>query len=220
MVSGVLLTLLMGMAAFAQLPPTIPPEPVPLKPARPGTGVGPGEASAVLDQLKKDLAGRLGDRKDVGDDRTSIQRAQLQNRLLMLIERLEVSREAPPATKTQTPPKTTTLNPPSESKSVNPIREGMNYFRDNDFDSARVVFNSINTGPLSREDRAFVQYMRACSLRRLNRVNEAAIIYREVADNNEDDFVTECAIWQLSLIRSAQELEAQLEQLRPRTKGR
>jgi hypothetical protein len=62
--------------------------------------------------------------------------------------------------------------------------------------------------------------MTACCLRRLNRLSEAAVIYREVAEMTEDEFVASCAVSQLALIRTQQELEAQLEQLRSRTKGR
>ena len=70
----------------------------------------------------------------------------------------------------------------------------------------------------SKEDRAFVRYMLACSLRRLGKTSEAEVIYREVANSPDDEFLANCAIWQLSLIRSEQELQLQLEQLRSRAK--
>jgi len=215
---GVLLTLMIGVGAIAQPPSQpipYPPEPLPSKASQPGLAPG------VRDQLKADLAALLGDRKDIGaDDGAMNERARLQAQLRDLINRINSPRSSPgPVITPPIAPKPTLVFPP-ESKSIDPIREGMNRFRDNDFDVALGIFRMIDPGPLTREDRAFVQYMRACCLRRLNKPNEAANIYREVADAHEDEFVTECAIWQLSLIRSAQELETQLEQLRSRTKSR
>jgi hypothetical protein len=109
---------------------------------------------------------------------------------------------------------------PETGKPIDGLRVAMNLFRDNDFNSALRAFRLIDTTSMSREDRAFVQYMTASCLRRLNRNSEAAVIYREVADARDDEFITECAVAQLSMIRSAQELETQLEQLRSRQKGR
>ena len=42
---------------------------------------------------------------------------------------------------------------------------------------------------LPKEDRAFVRYMLACCLRRLGRPTEAEVIYREVANGGDDEFV-------------------------------
>lgn len=217
MAFGILLTLLIGVGALAQLPQPIPYPPEPLQNKSPQST----PASGVREQLKADLAALLGERKDaIMDDGTLNERARLQAQLKELLNRLNAPRSAP-STLPSLPvaPKPAPLYPP-DSKSIDPIREGMNRFRDNDFDIALAVFRMIDLGPLTREDRAFVQYMRACCLRRLNKPNEASIVYREVADAHDDDFITECAIWQLSLIRTAQELESQLEQLRARTKSR
>jgi hypothetical protein len=215
---GVLLTLMVGIAAIAQTPQPIPFPPTPV----PSTGSQPAPAPGVRDQLKADLSALLGDRKDGGvDDGAATDRARLQGQLLELLKRIDSSRTRP-STGSNPPvvPRPIPVAPSPEGKSIDPIREGMNRFRDNDFDIALGIFRMIDLGPLGREDRAFVQYMRACCLRRLNKPNEAAITYREIADAHEDDFITECAIWQLSLIRTSQELEAQLEQLRSRTKSR
>jgi thioredoxin-like negative regulator of GroEL len=91
-----------------------------------------------------------------------------------------------------------------------------NLFRAGDIDAAHRAFRLIDQTLLSREDRAFVNYMIACCLRRMNRRSEAAVIYRSVAEAREDEFIAGCAVSQLTLIRTAQELEAQLEQLRAR----
>jgi hypothetical protein len=94
----------------------------------------------------------------------------------------------------------------------------MNYFRDKDFEAALTVARQIDPAALGREDRAFAQYLTGCCLRRLNRRSEAAVVFREVAAAKDDEFLVECAVWQLSLLRSSAEIEAQLEQLRVRAK--
>jgi hypothetical protein len=96
----------------------------------------------------------------------------------------------------------------------------MNNFRDNQFEVALALLTQIDPYSLNREESTFAQYLKACCLRRLNRLNEAAIAYREIADAHEDDFITECAIWQLSMMNAARDLEVQIEQLRSRTKTR
>ena len=160
----------------------------------------------------------LADRNKVAaaDDSMANERSRLQAELRDLLSRLAAR---PPSAPVAPPPKkSTTVAPPLDGKPIDAIREGVNYFRDNDFEFAARVFGRIDLNTVTRDDRAFVQYMRACSLRRMNRINDAAAIYREIADAHDDDFLTECAIWQLSMIRESQELETQLVQLRVRTK--
>lgn len=146
----------------------------------------------------------------------SEQRAKLQVELLQLLKRI-------PAT---TPMPTPSVAPkpkpaePGDGLKVNAIKEGMNLFRDNNFDAARRTFQLIDPTALDKEDRAFVRYMLACSLRRLGKTSDAEVIYREIANSPDDEFIANCAIWQLSLIRSEQELQAQLEQLRSRAKSK
>jgi hypothetical protein len=214
---GFLLTPLVGVGAFAQLPP---PSPLPL-PAK-GTR-DPGVAPKVRDQMSADFAALMGNRKDVprdvADDGGYSERARLQNQLQELLNRLNSPRPAPVGPSIPAAPKVSPL-PATTEKSVDSIREGMNRFRDNDIEVALAVFRLVDQGTLSREDRAFIQYMTATCLRRLSRISEAAKIYREVADVREDEFLAEMAIWQLSMIRTAQDLESQLEQLRARARSR
>jgi hypothetical protein len=159
------------------------------------------------------------DRK-VGTDDAAAERARLQADLLLLLKRISVSPTPPsypPSGPSFPKPK---IDSGTGSKSVDAIREGMNYFRDNDFEAARRTFQLIDPTVLGREDRAFVRYMLACSLRRQNRPSEAEAIYREVANSQDDEFYANCAIWQLSLIKSEQDLRVQLEQLRSRAKSK
>ncbi len=110
--------------------------------------------------------------------------------------------------------------PAEPGRSIDQVREGMNYFRDGYFVAAQKTFFAIEPSALDPEDRTFVRYMLACSLRRQGKVADAEFIYREVASNKTVEFLAECASSQLTLIRSNQELEAQLEQLRSRAKSK
>jgi hypothetical protein len=101
---------------------------------------------------------------------------------------------------------------------VDEIQAAMNRFRDNDIETAKRTFQLIDPTTLSNEDRAFVRYMLACCHRRLGNISEAETLYREVANSPDDEFFANCAIWQLSLLRSEKELQTQLEQLRSRLK--
>jgi|GEM_PF-6057517 len=152
----------------------------------------------------------------VSETSTSAERAKLQADLLLLLKRISA---APAPSPYPSPPPKTRPDVPEGSR-VDAIREGMNLFRDNDFEAARRAFQLIDPTALGREDRAFVRYMLACCLRRLGKTAEAEPIYREVANSPDDEFLANCAIWQLSLIRSDQELQLQLEQLRARAKSK
>jgi hypothetical protein len=153
---------------------------------------------------------------------TTAERARLQADLLALLKRLS----AAPAPGSYAPvpgpgsgPKSK-YEPGAGGKGSDSVREGMNLFRDNDFEAARRVFQLIEPSTLPREDRAFVRYMLASCWRRIGKPAEAEVIYREVANSGDDEFLASCAVQMLSLIRSEQELQAQLEQLRSRAKSR
>jgi hypothetical protein len=155
-----------------------------------------------------------------GVEDTAAQRARLQAELMELLQRVKAAPATGPGMPPVTPPMPKPPDPVAVGKSIDAIGEGMNLFRANDFESARRVFQLIDPATLGREDRAFVRYMLASSLRRLGKTAEAEAIYREVANAKDDEFLANCAIWQLSLIRSEQELQAQFEQLRSRAKSK
>ncbi len=162
------------------------------------------------------------DRKSSGED-PSVERARLQAKLLKLLETMN-----PPPNTAPSPPITAPGSkggPSPETgggggKSIDAIREATNYFKSNDFEAARRTFQFIEPATLGAEDRAYVRYMLACSCRRLGRIPEAKDFYREVTSNTADEFLANCAIWQLSLIKADEELQAQLEQLRSRAKNK
>lgn len=215
---GLLVLLCTGVAAVAQLPPIIPlsPEPSKVPPVVPA----PIPAPATREQLKADLNALLGERKDLPtEDSLAAERARLQSELRMLLDRINSRPAVVPGVQVNPPPRPIPI-PSPDGQSVNPLRRAINEYRENNFALAYDVLRYIDTNALPREDRAFVQYLKASSLRRSNRINEAAVAYREIADAHEDDFYSECAMWQLSMIREAQELAGQIEQIRARTKSR
>jgi hypothetical protein len=152
------------------------------------------------------------------------ERARLQAQLGELLRRLNERPAAPPIPPAKAVPTGPLPRPRTElPESIRPgegLRLATNLYRDADYDGAYRAFKLIDPSALPKEDRAFVQYMTACCLRKLNRRADAAAIFRDVAEAKDDEFVAECAVWQLSLMRSTQDLEAQLEQLRARTKGK
>ena len=103
---------------------------------------------------------------------------------------------------------------------IDPIKEGLNLFRANDFEAARLIFQLIDTTAMAKSDRAFVRYMYATSLRRTGRTADAETVYREVANSGDDEFLAGYAAQQLYLIGSERNLQTQLEQLRARAKSK
>lgn len=198
------------------------PTPAPLLPDQQPIPISPSSSdSAKLAQLRADVAALIGTSKDnpVLDESGSSERARLQGQLDELLKRLN---SQPPAGGTRPPtiPPPKTKFDPTDTRPIDTLRLAMNLFRDNDFDAALRAFRFIQPAQLPPEDRPFVQFMIASCLRRLNRLSEAAVVYREVAQSPDDEFIASSAVSQLALIRTQQELEAQLEQLRIRMKGR
>lgn len=152
-------------------------------------------------------------------------REELQDKLLKALERINDRGPAPPPMPAPPPvaptgPKAKAPEGPLDGPQVDEIKAGTTAYRDNQFEAARLVFAGIDATGLPREDRAFVRYMLACSLRRLGKVGEAETIYREVANSGDDEFLGNCAVWQLALLKSNRELETQLGELRSRAKSK
>ncbi|MDB5312196.1 MAG: hypothetical protein JWO38_6398 [Gemmataceae bacterium] len=207
---GGILTAVSGADPVPKAPPARTPAPLP-----------PPLAETVPGQLRADVAALAKERdevaKDAGATAAAAERAVLRAQLAELLKR--INERPPPVVPSPKPPSPRTKFDLPE-RPLDTLRVAENLFREGDVDGALRAFRLIDPTQLPREDRAFVQYMTACCLRKMNKRAEAAVVYREVADAKEDEFIAECAIWQLSLIRSTQELEAQLEQLRSRPKSR
>ncbi|MBX9624878.1 MAG: hypothetical protein K2X82_13820 [Gemmataceae bacterium] len=174
----------------------------------------PGKLKADADALAKE---REAAARDVGPPAVATERAVLQAQLLDLLKRLNERPAPAPAPKASPPPR---FEVPDRVRPSDAVRMAENLFRDGDFDACLRVLRLTDRAQLGRDDRAFADYLTATCLRKLNKRAEAAAIYREVADARDDPFLAECAVSQLALMRSAEELEAQLEQLRGRPKTR
>lgn len=177
------------------------------------------DAKASLDKLKAEIEA-LSKQRQGGKYESGVlgsERNRLQQELKELLQRIE-SRPLPsPKSKVNEGP-ARKFEPISGDKPLDLLRSATNLFQDGDLDAALRTFRLIDTSSLNREDRAYVKYMTATCLRRTGRVSEAAALYREVAESRDDDFLAECAIWQLSLLRSTQELQSQLDRLRGKSK--
>jgi hypothetical protein len=173
-------------------------------------------AAAPIDPEPKPFPAPGASDKGDGSLDQNAKRQELQNELLSTLKKL--GNRIPPSPVVPPPKPKWDYPPPSSGKSIDQLREGMNLFRDNYFEAAQRTFYAIEPSTLQPEDRAFAKYMLASSLRRLKKMPEAIAYYQEVANTPDDEFLSNCAISQLALIRSNQELEAQLEQLRSRAK--
>ncbi len=220
-VVGTLLGLLLALRGAAE-PPLILPPPKPLT-----------EPRKLQTELEALAAEREAAAKDFTDPPGSAaEKAKLRAQLLDLLKKLGEKKTTPPPV-----PPATAAPPPrikeplplpavpkflseDSTRPVDALRAAQNYFRSGDVDASLRTLKLIDTNTLAKEDRAFVQYLTACCLRKTNKLAEAAELYREVADKKEDTFLAEYAVWQLSTMKSIGELETTLEQLRSRRKSK
>ncbi|MDW8242226.1 MAG: hypothetical protein RMJ88_03345 [Thermogemmata sp.] len=180
---------------------------------------GERKAQLTIEKLKSEVEALLKQRQggDKSFSAAGTERQRLQQELKELLQRIE-SRPLPSYRGQKIEPPAKKFEIGIGDKPLDLLRSATNLFQDGDVDAALRTFRMIDTSALGREDRAYVKYMIATCLRRTGRLSEAASLYREVAEGREDDFLMECAIWQLSLIRSTQELQSQLERLRGKIK--
>ena len=175
------------------------------------------DPKASLEKLKAEVDALLKQREGVGSGKAGVgihsERNRLQQELKELLQRIESRPPSIPRPKgSETPVKKFEIGP--GDKPLDLVRSATNLFREGEVDAALRTLRMIDISALGREDRAYVKYMIATCLRRTGRVSEAATLYREVAESREDDFLAECAIWQLSILRSTQEFQGYLDRLR------
>jgi hypothetical protein len=99
---------------------------------------------------------------------------------------------------------------------VDPLALAQSLFRARDYTAALNAYRKLDKEDQKLEDRVAAQYMMACCLRKLGKVDEASILYREVANASGNEFVVENAQWYLRTMKERRELEAQLDELRQR----
>jgi hypothetical protein len=186
--------------------------------------------SGDVKKLKDELEALLKEKDRLSKEATpdssdAAERMKLRLELLKKIEQLgnrpTAPEKAPPPT--PVPPKGTKPDPkPVESLDgvvpLDTLRQAQNLFKAGQYEAAYRAIGLQKADTLSPDDHVFAQYLSACCLRRMGRLPEAAAAYREIADGKQDEFITECSLWQLAAIRSTQDLEGQLEQLRSKRK--
>jgi hypothetical protein len=171
-----------------------------------------------MEKLLKEQNDKLKDKGAADDERT-----RLHNKLNELVEKIDQQKKTPkPATPPKTPdPHDTHTPPPPKTlvpeggKPIDLVRAAGNLFKAGDADSALELLK-VDTTQLPKEDRAFADYLRAACLRKQGKTTEAVKLYRAIADAKDDPFLAESAVTQITAIKSAQELETQLTQLKSR----
>lgn len=215
----------LGLGVAAD-PPLVLPPPKPLD-----------EPRKLRTELEALAAEREAAAKELTDTSpNAAERAKLRTQLVELIKKVGEKKAAPPALPMMPPaspvpmsvkepqplPAPPKLLPGGTVVPADGVRAAENYFRAGETDAALYTLTGLlsETVPLSREDRAFVQYLTGCCYRKKNQPADAMKWFREVADGKDDPFLTEQALTQISTIKSMQELEATLEQLRSRRKAK
>ena len=92
-------------------------------------------------------------------------------------------------------------------------------FQSGDYEGALTAYRLVNAETVKPADRVTVMYMTAACLRKLGKTDEAATLFREVANAKGEVVLVECAQWQLSAIRWRHDVETTLDELRQRRKA-
>jgi tetratricopeptide (TPR) repeat protein len=151
----------------------------------------------------------------------------LRQRLFALRKRLEqplapvppLTHPTPGGSVQQSPeknPKVTevSLPPPGGRQPGDPYLLAQAQFRAGQYQEALDLYHSLQPESLSMEERLLVQYLSACCLRKMGKLDDAITLYREVADAREDVFLAECSLWHLSNITWRRDVEKQLAGIR------
>ena len=178
----------------------------------------PRKLSTQLEALQKE---RKAAQDEVVTEPTGGDRVKLRAQLLEMIRLLGEKKnpEIVPVKPKELPESPKTKFELPESGAIDTLRMAQNLYKAGDLEAARLAFKQLEE-KAGTEDRLFVQYMLASCLRKQGKSSEAAVFYREVAEAKDDAFLKESALWQLSMLKSSQDLESQLEQLRSRKKTR
>jgi pentatricopeptide repeat protein len=154
----------------------------------------------------------------------------LQKRIAELLVRVaqqtkkanETAAAAPPLVLPPPPAPTASITQPDEAPQVagdapvDPLALAQSLFRAGNFSEALDAYRKMDNNDLKYDERAAIQYMTACCLRKLSKVDEASALYRQVVNRPGNDFLSENAQWYLRTMKERRELEAQLEELRQR----
>jgi len=93
------------------------------------------------------------------------------------------------------------------------------WFHTQNYAGALKAYRLLDPASLTAENRLAVQYMTACCLRHLGKLDEASSLYREVANSKGDQILVDCAKWHLEAIQWRQQVLSELAQIRQRRKA-
>jgi hypothetical protein len=147
--------------------------------------------------------------------------AQLRTRIAELLTQLEAKRpkangrqetSAVAPTQAAAPSKTAAVSPPSNEL----LQQACDQFRAGQDQAALATSRRLDFSKLDRADRALVQYLTACCLRNLGRLDEAVLNYREVINSCGDEDLVQSASWQLKAVEVRRNLMRELAEIHER----
>jgi hypothetical protein len=134
-------------------------------------------------------------------------------------KKIDIAPAPPPAPIPKAPDKET---PPAKeptpdlSKTLDPLALAQALFRVGNYAGALQAYRLLPLDGLKAEERVPIQYMIATCLRKSGKTDEAAALYREVANSRGDEQVAACAQWQLTVLRWQKDMTEQLGRIRQR----
>jgi hypothetical protein len=193
-------------------------------PPKPTTPPRAPAATSQVETLKSELESLIRERETaskstIEEPSNMAERAKLKSKVLSLIDRLETKKPTPPVTMppAKTPDAVITTPKVDISEGATDgdrLRSAENYFRSNNVDASLRVLNMTEPTNLTRDERIYADYLKACCLRKLGKVADAKVLYRKIADDKADEFLTESSLTQLQILNQTQEIEDRLTQLR------
>jgi hypothetical protein len=133
---------------------------------------------------------------------------------------------AAPATRPAqpTPPAQSAKTPDRAAKTltdapVDPLALARSLFQVGDTAAALTKYRKLEREEQKTEDRITIQYMMACCLRKLGKIEEASVLYREVGNSGGNEVLVENAQWYLKAMKERRELESQFDEIHQRRKA-
>jgi hypothetical protein len=139
-------------------------------------------------------------------------RIKLKLKLFDLIEKLQTKRVSSPANPPPFPeaPRLTD----DKGKPVDRLRQVQNLYRSGQIQAAQRALQLMDPATFTGRQGAMLKYLRASCHRRAGELDQAKQLYGELASSKDDEFLAECAAWQLQAIKAREELASRLDTTR------
>lgn len=137
------------------------------------------------------------------------ERLRLKSRLLELIGQLASRAAQPPVPPAPEPPRFPEID--FNRKPTDRSRFIQNLYRAGETKSTLRAIELVPPGEFTGKQASLMKYIRASCHRRLGQLSEAKQLYSELTLSTEDEFLAQCAAWQLEAIRWRIENAAQLD---------